>query len=273
MSAFDATAAAEFASRLTLLRETDETKFFDENPALTSLNEWLDQCEETHRLNAQNATASGLLAHLRETWSWHTGVVSREFRASLGVPGSCTELGQLIDAQLTALILAAPVPELHHFTVKLLEFMAKMQWLPVSSQVPLWHRNQTTYTFVDVLAYDTVNKCIVLLEIKTGYDHGYETPIGAPADDDDLFVDSHRTRHQQQLCWMLVVLRAELPPDVPVIGCVLRVSDRAGVREPDWSDAAVSGFFESVYISKDPAYQRVIAARASEPSQVSGKLK
>lgn len=252
----------EFAARAARLRDAND-KFFDEHPVLNELFQWLDRAEETHALNMGNGTGSGLMVHLRDAYCWHTGAPTAEHRATLGKPGSCTNLGQLVDAQITALILGAEVADLHRYTVRLLEFCERMQWLPIASQVPLWHKSLTTYTFVDMLVYDVANRCLVLIELKTGYDHGYDVPLAGAAFEGDLFVDSHRTRHQQQLCWMLTVLRAELPNDVPLLGCVVRVSDEVGVREPDWSEPALADYFERVYIRDDPAYRD----RAHQPAQ------
>lgn len=255
----------EMAARIGRMRAEGD-KFISEHEPLRALCAWLDGAEQTHELNSQNRTGSGLLLHLSTAWQWHTGAPGAEFRAQLGVPGSCTELGQLVDAELSALILGADIPPPHLYTHLVLDAFRAHQWLPVAAQVPLWHRSKTTYTFIDVLAYDCVNDRLVLIELKTGYDHGYDVPIADQASDSDMFVDSHRTRHQQQLCWMLVVLRAELPPETPLVGCVLRVSESAGVREPEWAEPELCAFFEQVYIEDEPAYSKVVAARKQSTS-------
>lgn len=229
-----------------------------EHPLLARLSRWLVQNEDAHRRNLQDGTASGLLAHLSETWGWTTAhdQVGREFRAALGAAGSSADLGRMVDAELTALLLGVVLQQAPHpYTCMLLEFLRARNWLPIASQVPLWHRSNTIYTFADLLAYDVDKKQLVLIELKTGFDHAYDAPISDLHREIDVFVDTHRMRHQQQLCWMHVVLGTELDVDLSTLrGCIVRVSSAAGVREPDWSDETVHQFFTEVYISSDPAY-------------------
>jgi hypothetical protein len=236
--------------------ENDIAEFMQEHSALAQLYRWLDGCEERHTTNMQDSTASGLLPHLRDAWAWNIDRVGAEFRASLGVPGSCRELGQLIDAQITALLAGVELPQWHDFTKMVVQFMCDRHWMPVAAQSPLWHRSNSVYTFIDVLAYDVVNKCIVLIELKTGFDHAYDTPIADTHREMDVFVDTHHMRHQQQLCWMLNVLAADLPPETALVACILRVSAVEGVRAPDWADAGIAAYFRQTYIDADSAYNK-----------------
>jgi len=236
--------------------EDDITEFMQEHCALAHLYHWLNGCEERHTTNLQDSTASGLLPHLQDAWAWNTGRVGTEFRASLGVPGSCRELGQLVDAQITALLCGADIPEWHDYTTSVLQYMCDHHWIPVAAQSPLWHRSNTIYTFIDLLAYDIINKRIVLIELKTGFDHAYDTPIADGLCEGDVFVDTHHMRHQQQLCWMLNVLAADLPPETSIVGCILRVSAAEGVRPADWADASITAYFHQTYIVEEPAYNK-----------------
>lgn len=256
LSAF-ATSGAELLARVEV---SDE--YAREHPLLVRLGRWLAQSEEMHRLNLQDGTASGLLAHLRDTWGWTAtrNEVGAEFRAALGAPGSTADLGRMVDAEVAALLAGASLLQSPHpYTCMLLELLRARNWLPLATQVPLWHRSNTIYTFADLLAYDATNKHLVLIELKTGFDHAYDTPVSNLHREIDVFVDTHRMRHQQQLCWMHVVLAAELglsqtaePP--PLLGCIVRVSSVAGAREPDWCNEAVRQLFAQLYICDDPAY-------------------
>jgi hypothetical protein len=250
-------AFAASGSRL-LIQVDSDAECAREHPVLAQLSRWLVQNEDAHRLNLQDGTASGLLAHLSETWGWTTtcGDIGREFRAALGAPGSSVDLGRMVDAELTALLLGVVLQQAPHpYTCMLLEFLRARRWLPLASQVPLWHRSNTIYTFADLLAYDIDKKQLVLIELKTGFDHAYDAPISDLHREIDVFVDTHRTRHQQQLCWMHVVLAHELGIDESALcSCIVRVSSAAGAREPDWSDETVRQFFADVYINSDPAY-------------------
>jgi hypothetical protein len=248
---------AASGSRLLVQVESD-AKCAREHSLLARLSGWLVQNEDAHRRNLQDGTACGLLAHLGETWGWTTAhdQVGCEFRAALGATGSSADLGRMVDAELTALLLGVVLQQApHRYTCMLLEFLRARNWLPIASQVPLWHRSNTIYTFADLLAYDVDKKQLVLIELKTGFDHAYDVPISDLHREIDVFVDTHRTRHQQQLCWMHVVLGIELDIDQAALrGCIVRVSNAAGAREPDWSDETVLQFFTEVYISSDPAY-------------------
>lgn len=256
-------AFAESGGQLLAQVEADD-ECAREHPLLVHLTRWLVQSEAVHRVNLQDGTASGLLAHLSEAWCWTTdrSGMCNEFRAALGTPGSSIDLGRLVDAEVAALILGASLAQPPHaYTRMLLAFLRERNWLPLATQVPLWHRSNTIYTFVDLLVYDAAQKQLVLVELKTGFDHAYDTPISNAEREMDVFVDSHHMRHQQQLCWMQVVLEAEfaslLPKEQqqqPLRGCIVRVSNAVGVREPDWSDDAVRDYFSQIYIRNDAAY-------------------
>lgn len=241
-----------------LVRVDSDAEYARENPLLEQLSNWLVQSERAHRCNLQDGTGSGLLSHLSETWGWTTthDEIGQEFRAARGAPGSSANLGRMVDAELTALLLGVELQQApHQYTCMLLQFLRAHNLLPLASQVPLWHRSNTIYTFIDLLAYDVDNKQLVLVELKTGFDHAYDTPISNLHREIDVFVDTHRMRHQQQLCWMQTILEAELGLDRSVLrGCIVRVSAAGGVREPDWSDEAVHQFFKDVYINRDLAY-------------------
>lgn len=234
------------------------------HPLLVQLAHWLSLREDIHRLNLQDGTGSGLLAHLSDAWGWATSPfeIGAEFRASRGPAGSSLNIGSAVDAEIGALILSAPLlrPP-HQYTCMLLEFLRERNWLPLASQIPLWNRSNTIYTFIDLLAYDIAAQQLILIELKTGFDHAYETPICAEQSDSDVFVDTHRMRHQQQLCWMQAILEADLAPllpasdeSVPVRGCIVRVSAAGGVREPDWSNDEIRTYFTQIYVHDDPAY-------------------
>lgn len=235
-----------------------------EHPLLVPLARWLRQAETAHAANLQDGTASGLLAHLSDTWSWTTNRLAfgTEFRATLGqISGSSVEIGQTVDAELGALTLGAKLTETHVYTCLLLRFLRERNWLPLTTQVPLWHRSNAIYTFIDLLAYDPAAKQLVLVELKTGFDYGYDTPLCDLHRECDVFVDTPRLRHQQQLCWMQVVLQAELAPifasladTTPLRACIVRVSNAAGAREPDWSEQSICDYFTHMYITNDPAY-------------------
>ena len=230
------------------------------HPLLLDAMRWINESEAMHQVNMQDGTGGGLLEHLRLAWHWATtgAEFGSAYRASRGTPGSSTELGQMVDAEMTALIVGSKlVQPAHAYTVRLLEFLQQRNWVPLATQVPLWHRSNTIYTFVDLMAYDVVGKRLLLLELKTGFDHGYDTPIrNSDISTDDVFVDSLHTRHQQQLCWMHVVLEHELKSSSggKLASCILRVSEQAGVREPDWSNSELLAFFKYTYIETDAAY-------------------
>jgi hypothetical protein len=113
---------------------------------------------------------------------------------------------------------------------------------------------------------------VLVLEIKTGFDCNYDEPLTENHLEFDVFVDTHRTRHQQQLCWMMVVLREEFgSTGVDVGGCVLCVSDAQGVRDPEWSDESIEAYFKDTYITNDRAYQR--RARSTEVGGVGKQVK
>lgn len=235
------------------------------HPLLVQLAHWLSLREDIHRLNLQDGTGSGLLAHLRDAWGWTTRPfeIGAEFRASLGLAGSSLNIGCAVDAEIGALILSAPLLQPpHQYTCMLLEFLRERNWLPLASQIPLWNRSNTIYTFIDLLVYDIAAQQLILIELKTGFDHAYETPICADANSgSEVFVDTHRMRHQQQLCWMQAILEADLAPLLPasdelpaVRGCIVRVSAAGGVREPDWSNDEIRAYFAQIYVRDDPAY-------------------
>lgn len=243
--------------------------FYEQHPALAVLQTWLDGASALHKENLLDHCASGLLRHLAEAWSWAVDVdqISDSYWANCGVAGSSRKEGQLVDTQLQSLLINADsVPNAHRFTAMLLTFMCERNWIPIAAQVPLWHRGNAIYTFIDMILYDIDAKRIVLLEIKTGFDHNYTEPLAEMHAQTDVFVDTHDMRHQQQLCWMLTILRAELPPDTPLVGCVVRVSDADGVREPEWSCAVVEQFFRETYVTRDRAYQRTVPTPTKKKS-------
>ena len=118
-------AFAASGSRL-LIQVDSDAECEREHPLLAQLSHWLAQNEDVHLLNLQDGTASGLMAHLSETWGWTTtcGEIGREFRAALGAPGSSVDLGRMVDAEVTALLLGVALQQAPHpYTCMLLEFL------------------------------------------------------------------------------------------------------------------------------------------------------
>lgn len=196
---------------------------------------------------------SGLLRPMREALELADEperVSKRRYRTT-----SNCELGKRVERELALTIGGGVLPKgAHRMTRALHAFLAKRRWTLLATQVPLHDSAVALHTRADFLARDEESGALVLIELKTGYDAGYASPLAPPEHlgtaapaIERLFKrrDSHAARHQLQLAWMDWQLRsAYAVPPAALFSCVLRVTNRRGadVRAPErlapWAERA-----------------------------------
>ena len=206
----------------------------------------------------------------------------REQKKRRQIPRSSRELGQRADRELIDIVNHASkqplVSKLHRYTKWLVMYLHERGWLPLDAQVPLWSEDGATVrTWADFVCYDTnwsassggggndasdnnnadlsSDGPLILIELKTGYAYGYETPLtyqsayrGSTLDGSECYEHSAHNQHQLQLGWMHSRLSAALPSSLlPLRGAVLRVNSLHGVYEPRFLDTCVQHYFATRY--------------------------
>ena len=249
--------------------------FFAKHPALDAFRKWMRSVDAQDAIKSRDRTASGLLNHLAELQQWP--VTREEIEEATaqklhkkGRARSNRENGCRVDDELVKLARGRKLKAsaAYRYTKWVVTYLAQRGWIACGAQVPLWISNNTVRTWADLIVYDTREKRIILIELKTGYDNYYDRELSRYNPGTMLVRDTARTRHQFQLGWMANRLRQELPESVRIDACVLRVSSDEGVRAPEWLIDEIKVYYEVVYEWADeeqPAKKRARAC-VTEPS-------
>ena len=92
--------------------------------------------------------------------------------------------------------LATVWPKEHPWFSQLKRELNSKQYLPVYSEYTLFDELIGYATNVDLLCFDQWENRLVVVEIKTGYEHNFETPIGKIAGPFSAFFEDDRLSHQ-----------------------------------------------------------------------------
>lgn len=239
-------------------KESDEPSSFD-----ISTQMLLKRCRETADMDGDNNGSRGQWCGLLPALGLAFRLCERPRRQSSRLchsTASC-ELGKLVERQLGETIGKQPLTPTtgeprHRVTAWLLEYFAERQWTLLDAQVPLNDKLAGVRTWIDFVAYDHVARKYVLIELKVGFDAGYNArlvpehdyvagigrkppPAKLPLIDK---YDSYETRHILQSCWMDWAF-GELcsVPRSRFYSCIVRASNNGNVRVheprllPEWA--------------------------------------
>lgn len=126
---------------------------------------------------------------------------------------SSRSIGIEVHNQLERASRGETVAEPHPFTKSICELVRKNNWYVVDSEMPIVDEHSRMFTKADLWLYDAAENAAILVEIKTGRDHGYKARlvsarahIGIPGK--NVF-DSEQTRAHTQLAWMYWALKKQ----------------------------------------------------------------
>lgn len=145
---------------------------------------------------------------------------------------SSAAIGIHVHEQLDRVAQGDVLVDPHPFTLAIAKLIRERGWFVVASELPIVAESINLYTRADLLLFDPKANVPILVELKTGRDHGYSAPlvsrrahIGIP---DALVRDSEKTRAHLQLAWMYWALLKEY--SIPRLHAVVIVANARGVR-------------------------------------------
>lgn len=191
----------------------------------------LKRCKDVAAAAKNAKPWSGLLPALSRTFGLSPNpqrITSKHYRTT-----SSIELGKQVEQELAATITKTEGSEQHRVTKWVLEYCKDNQWTLLDSQIELIDPVSNVRTWIDFLAYDEKKRKYVLIELKTGYDRGYRSPLVNERPKLVLIdkPDSYETRHVLQLTWMdwalenLVGIRRS-----QFYSCIVRATNNRNLR-------------------------------------------
>ena len=222
---------------------TEAMAFFRTRPEpdteiLARFDTWLaGQRALDARNYAAHGNTAGLLHHIKVVHNWTDlsmdGMYTDEWTGA-SYNSSSKEIGIGVDNELRNLCEGTVLHEkkVYDYTRWLLFFLHKRRWLLCACQVPIWSHDETVRTHADMIVYDTLNRCFVLIELKTGYANHYDR-VYKLAGETDVFENTKRIMCHLQLGWMFFELVRDRKFPALLRACVVRVSIDAQAPEPE----------------------------------------
>ena len=214
-------------------------------------------CRWTNGTHEEDPSSESMKLHTQEAKHRRD---RRHYRAR-----STKSLGERVDEEIGKIVNGTRLHanKTYRYTKWLLMYLYERQWMPLSSQLPLWLDDNTVRTSIDIVCFDISRRVFLIVELKTGYAFNYFFERARPA----LFVETEKvfestmvspndpsavlqtsySQHQMQLGWMQWRLEKELVGVAPVDGYVVRVNSRNGVSAPFVLEEFAKEFFRTIY--------------------------
>lgn len=246
--------------------QSELAEFKVQYPELQRYFELEAELKRTHAIKARkNKYPRGLLSYLSDLLGWslyNHFIQTTETNEMSNIPRpvneshrntarkantSSAETGRLVDLEAQLLSARKPLdtPTMHIYTRWLIQYLYQRGWLLCGTQVPLWDDTgmHQIATRADLICYDIEQNRYVLIELKTGYDHAYDTEF-RPRLDDELRADCYMVRHQYQLGWMHHKLANRLQTaGGKLYSIVLRINQTNGVNAPHELDPDIEHYY------------------------------
>ncbi len=136
-------------------------------------------------------------------------------------------------------------------TIRILNVFEQKKWLPICSEVPIFDESLKVATSIDLIALDTVNEQVILIELKTNYESESYYPLESDAcmpKPLSMFKNCPLTRHMLQLALMKLILAKKYSVEVDRSFIVQSRSKSCDVKLMDlsgWENR--SGLLEQLY--------------------------